>query len=295
MLILIKKKGKLIVFVVFVSEKKLFNYSENEKNILFVFANMLVNVRQRKESEEQIKAQKEKKEKLLKSLERQNKELSDYAHAVSHDLKAPLRNINALINWIQEDNNDDFDEATKESFKLVLMNVEKMDNLIKGILTYSSINKIETKDALINIDEIINECLSSILIPNGFQITLKGSFPSIYGNAFKVKQIFQNLIQNAIIFNDNSKPFVEIGFKENDNDFHFYVKDNGKGIEETYHTKIFDAFFKLQNDFDSSGLGLSIVKKTVESIGGEIWLESQINQGTTFHFTLPKNQWNNQI
>ena len=283
-----KKEGQLIGFVGFDSVKKIFNYSENEKNILFVFANMLVNVRQRKENEEHIKEQKERKEKLLKSLESQNKELSDYAHAVSHDLKAPLRNINALINWIKEDNDDNFDDATKESLKLVLFNLEKMDNLIKGILEYSSIDKIETINTQLDLDNILSECLASVLIPNSFKIVVPNTLPKIYGNAYKIKQIFQNLIQNAVLYNTNAKPFIEVGFKENKADFEFYVKDNGKGIEEAYHTKIFNSFFKLHNDIDSSGLGLSIVKKSVESIGGRIWIESAKNQGATFYFTIPK-------
>lgn len=284
-----KKEGELIGFVGFDSVKKIFNYSENEKNILFVFANMLVNVRQRKESEEHIKDQKEKKEKLLKSLESQNKELSDYAHAVSHDLKAPLRNINALINWIKEDNAEKFDEATKESFELVFSNLEKMDKLIKGILEYSSIDKVETINSQLDLNGLIDECLTSILIPNSFKIIIPNRFPEIYGNAHKIKQIFLNLIENAVLFNDNSKPFVEIGFVESQSDIEFYVKDNGKGIKEAFQNKIFDSFTKLQNNTDSSGLGLSIVKKIVESLGGKIWIQSKENQGATFYFTIPKN------
>lgn len=283
-----KKEGQLIGFVGFDSVKKIFNYSEKEKNILFVFANMLVNVKQRKESEEHIKEQKEKKEKLLKSLESQNKELSDYAHAVSHDLKAPLRNINTLINWVKEDNKENFDEATKESFELVLFNVEKMDKLIKGILEYSSIDKIEAINSQLDLNEIIDKCLASIIIPNNFEIVVPSRFPKIYGNAYKIKQIFQNLIENAVLYNDNATPFVEIGFSESQNNIECYVKDNGKGINEAYQNKIFDSFIKLQNNTDSSGLGLAIVKKTVESLGGKIWLESQENKGTTFYFTIKK-------
>lgn len=284
-----KKGGELIGFVGFDSVKKLFNYSEKEKNILFVFANMLVNVRQRKESEEHIKEEKEQKELLLKSLESQNKELSDYAHAVSHDLKAPLRNINALVSWIIEDNGASFDEATQESFALVLSNVEKMDKLIKGILEYSSIDKVESVNSQLDLKALIDECVASILIPNHFKIIIPNRFPVIYGNAYKFKQIFQNLIQNAVLFNDNAEPFVEIGYTEHQNDIEFYVKDNGKGVKEVYQNKIFDSFIKLQNNTDSSGLGLSIVKKAVESFGGKIRIQSKENQGATFYFTKPNN------
>ena len=284
-----KKEGNLIGFVGFDSVQKIFNYSENEKNILFVFANMLVNVRQRKESEELIKEQKEKREQLLKNLEKQNKELSDYAHAVSHDLKAPLRNIDALISWIKQDNEHAFDDGTKESLKIVLQNVEKMDNIIKGILEYSSIDKVDAVHTTLHLNTLINECLSRIIIPSHVQVNVANTLPIVNGSARAFKQIFQNLIQNAIEFNGNTNPIVAVGFKENTSHYEFYIKDNGPGIDAPYHTKIFNAFFKLHNNFDSCGLGLSIAKKTVETLGGKIWLESHMQMGTTFYFTIPKS------
>jgi signal transduction histidine kinase len=283
------KADELIGFVGFDSVKKKHNYSDSEKNILFVFSNMLVNVMQRKENEEQIKEQEAKKEILLQNLEKQNKELNDYAHAVSHDLKAPLRNINALINWIKEDNQDTFDESTNESFDIVLFNVEKMDNLIKGILDYSSIDKIESINAKLDLNELVSECLRSVLIPTNFGIIVPPNFPTIYGNAYRIKQIFQNLIQNSVLYNQNENPKIEIGFTENENQFEFYVKDNGEGIKEEYQEKIFNSFIKLHNNFNSSGLGLSIVKKIVESLGGKIWVQSEENQGATFYFTIIKD------
>lgn len=283
------KADELIGFVGFDSVKKKHDYSDSEKNILFVFSNMLVNVMQRKENEEQIKEQEAKKEILLHNLEKQNKELNDYAHAVSHDLKAPLRNINALINWIKEDNQDKFDESTNESFDIVLFNVEKMDNLIKGILDYSSIDKIESINAKLDLNELVSEGLRSVLIPTNFEIIVPTNFPTIYGNAYRIKQIFQNLIQNAVLYNQNENPKIELGFTENENQFEFYVKDNGEGIKEEYQEKIFNSFIKLHNNFNSSGLGLSIVKKTVESLGGKIWVQSEENQGATFYFTILKD------
>lgn len=283
------KADELIGFVGFDSVKKKHNYSDSEKNILFVFSNMLVNVMQRKENEERIKEQKARKEILLQNLEKQNKELNDYAHAVSHDLKAPLRNINALINWIKEDNQEKFDESTNESFDMVLFNVEKMDNLIKGILDYSSIDKIETINAKLDLNELVTECLRSILIPTNFEIIVPPDFPSIFGNAYRIKQVFQNLIQNAVLYNQNENPKIELGFTENENQFEFYVKDNGEGIKEEYQEKIFNSFIKLHNNFNSSGLGLSIVKKIIESLGGKIWVQSEENQGTTFYFTIIKD------
>lgn len=283
------KAGELIGFVGFDSVKKLFNYSENEKNILFVFASMLVNVRQRKENEERIKEQENKKEILLQNLEKQNKELNDYAHAVSHDLKAPLRNINALINWVKEDNLDKFDEQTLESFDMMLQNLEKMDHLIIAILDYSSIDKIDTVSTNFNLNEVVNDCLKKLEIPTNFKINVSDVLPNVHGNKQRMTQVFQNLVQNAIDYNKCDSPSIEIDCTENEEFQTIKIKDNGIGIKKEYTNKIFDSFMKLHNNFNSVGLGLSIAKRIIESKGGKIWVESEENSGSTFYFTIPKN------
>ena len=283
------KAGELIGFVGFDSVKKLFNYSENEKNILFVFASMLVNVRQRKENEERIKEQENKKEILLQNLEKQNKELNDYAHAVSHDLKAPLRNINALINWVKEDNLDKFDEQTLESFDMMLQNLEKMDHLIIAILDYSSVDKIDTVATNFNLNEVVNDCLKKLEIPTNFKINVSDVLPNVHGNKQRMTQVFQNLVQNAIDYNKCDSPSIEIDCTENEEFQTIKIKDNGIGIKKEYTNKIFDSFMKLHNNFNSAGLGLSIAKRIIESKGGKIWVESEENSGSTFYFTIPKN------
>jgi signal transduction histidine kinase len=224
----------------------------------------------------------------LQSLEEKNDKLNDYAHAVSHDLKAPIRNINALVNWVKEDNEKIINESSKESLDLILFNLEKMDNLIKGILDYSTIDKVETMSSWINLNEVIDEILKSILIPSHFKINVASNLPKIFGNTHKIKQIFQNLIQNAINYNNNESPFIEIKFTEDQNNHLFAIKDNGIGIKMEHQDKIFQTFTKLHQNSQSSGLGLSIVKRIIEALNGKIWLESEINKGTTFFFTLPK-------
>lgn len=227
-------------------------------------------------------------EELLKSLEKQNQSLNEYAHVVSHDLKAPLRSIDTLINWFKEDNAHILDENNKKSLDLILSNVEKMDLLIKGILDYSTIDRQEIDDRLIDFNHLIDEIIRTIHIPNHIEIIFKNDMPKVFGNDFRYKQLFQNLIQNAIKYNDKKAGFIEIGSNEKEKEFEFYVKDNGIGINERYQSKIFDMFSKLENNDESSGIGLSIVKKIVDLYGGKIWLESQEAIGTTFYFTLPK-------
>ena len=282
------KNNELIGFIGFDSVKKINKYNDNEKEILFVFANMLVNVIQRKENEERIKVQEKKKEELLKDLSLQNQELNEYAHVVSHDLKAPLINIHTLIGWFMDDHKETLGEAALNPLNQVLFNVEKMDFLIKGIFDYSTIDKSESQDSLVNFNLIIDEILQTILIPDSINIRVQKNLPSLYGNTWRFKQVFQNLIQNAINYNDKEKGIIEVGFIENDEFFEFFVKDNGVGIKSDYFERIFKVFTKLESTGSSSGIGLSIVKKIIMFYKGSVWLESEEGVGTTFYFTLLK-------
>jgi light-regulated signal transduction histidine kinase (bacteriophytochrome) len=226
-------------------------------------------------------------EELLKDLEAQNTELNDYAHVVSHDLKAPLRNIDTLINWVIDDNKDRMGENCLNSLNMVLSNLEKMDLLIKGILDYSTIEKVETEDRILNMNLLVDDVLRTITIPKNIKININ-KFPNLYGNSWRFKQVFQNLIQNAVTYNDKQQGEIEIGFFENETEYRFFVKDNGIGIAERYHERIFKVFTKLESNTSSSGIGLSIVKKIINYYKGITWLESQEKIGTTVFFTIPK-------
>lgn len=245
----------------------------------------------KEQSIEIIKINKQREE-LLLSLERQNKELNEYAHMVSHDLKAPLRSIDTLVNWFIEDNEEMMNENNLKSLNLILSSVEKMDLLIKGILNYSSVESQPGGERLIDLNVLIQDVLNTIEVPDHVAVTVKNKLPKIVGNDFRFKQLFRNLIQNAIKYNDKEKVIVEIGCLENENEIIFDVKDNGIGIPKVYHKKIFDVFSKLHNDGESSGIGLSIVKKITEFYRGKIWLESQESIGSTFYFTIPKDNGN---
>jgi len=282
------KNNELIGFVGFDAVKKINKYTENEKDILFVYANMLVNVRQRKEHEERIRAQEKKKEELLQSLSLQNEELNEYAHVVSHDLKAPLINIHTITGWFIDDHKDSLSETDLKPLHQVLFNVEKMDFLIKGILDYSTIDKLEAKDKQVNFNTLVEEVLQTLYVPDHISIIVQDNLPSILGNQWRFKQVFQNLIQNAINCSDKDKAFIEIGYKEKDSHYEFFVKDNGVGIKPEYFERIFKVFTKLESTSSSSGIGLSITQKIVNYYNGNIWLESQEGSGTTFYFTLLK-------
>lgn len=227
-------------------------------------------------------------EQLLKSLEEQNRELNEYAHVVSHDLKGPLRNIYTLVNWVIEDNKDKMGDHCLTSLNSVLFNAEKMDILIKGILEYSTIDKLESEDRIIDFNVLCDETVRTLFVPNTMTIKIQENLPKVFGNSSRFKQVFQNLIQNAINYSDKDNGIIEVGY-EDKNDHHlFYIKDNGIGINPKYFERIFKVFTKLESNSQSSGIGLSIVKKIVHYYKGEIWVESQENMGSTFYFTLPK-------
>ena len=228
------------------------------------------------------------KEQLVKSLEKQNIELNEYAHIVSHDLKSPLRSIDTITNWLIEDHRENMNSECMNNLQLILNNVEKMDSLISGILEYSTIDKAETNKYDVDIHHLVKEIIDIIYIPSHIKVVIKGILPTLKGDKFRLQQLFQNLIGNAINYIDKPEGFVEVGVKDKENYWEFYVKDNGIGIAEAYHEKIFKVFQKLSTDEKSTGIGLAIVKKIVDYYEGIIYLDSSINIGTTFYFTLPK-------
>lgn len=242
----------------------------------------------KKQSEEIIKMSRQR-EDLLKNLEKQNQELNDYAHMVSHDLKAPLRTINTLATWIGEDSGGKLDEESRKSLGLIQYNVEKMDLLIKGILDYSSVDKHEAENRTIDCNLLLDEIVRTIMLPKHIEARIMPDMPNIEGNYFRFRQLFQNIIENAVKYNDKEKGLIEIGYSRGKGEYIFHIKDNGKGIPKAYFEKIFNIFTKLDNNNNSSGIGLSIVKKIVSFYNGRIWLESTEHEGTTFYFTLPDN------
>jgi light-regulated signal transduction histidine kinase (bacteriophytochrome) len=228
------------------------------------------------------------KEILLKDLEKRNDELNEYAHVVSHDLKSPLRSINALIAWLKEDNKDRFDAVSLQNFALIESTLEKMEQLISNILNYSSLDAESTEREVVDLNEVLSDLEQILFIPDHINLKTKKPLPTLQGDKTKLQQLFQNLIGNAIKFCDKEEGLIEVDFEDTETHYQFYVKDNGIGIEKQYHEKIFKIFNYLNKSKDSSGIGLSIVKKIVDLHEGEIWIDSELNKGTTFYFTLKK-------
>lgn len=228
------------------------------------------------------------KEKLLQKLEKSNEELQEYAHIVSHDLKSPLRSIDALISWLKEDNKDKLDQVSLQNIGLIKTTLEKMEQLISDILNYSSVASDNTESEPVNTQSLVEDLLKILYIPEQIDVKLLNPLPVVNGDKTKLQQVFQNLISNAVKFNDKEKGCIEIDAKEDGKYYTFSIKDNGIGIEPQFHEKVFKIFHSLNKSKDSTGIGLSLVKKIVNLHDGKIWLESKPCEGTTFYFTLKK-------
>ncbi len=225
---------------------------------------------------------------LLQALEISNAELQQYAHVVSHDLKSPLRSINALVNWLKEDNYDKFDDNSINNFDLIESTLENMEQLICDVLDYSSVVSENTNDKLIDLNQIVNSIILDFQSSSKVSIRVLNDLPILKGEKTRFKQLFQNLISNAVKFNNKEKGIVLIDYSNNKTHHKFSVSDNGMGIEKKHFDRIFEIFQSLHVNKNSSGIGLSIVKKIIDFYKGDIWLESEIGIGTTFYFTLKK-------
>ncbi len=250
-------------------------------NLVALQLKSALNLRERKKIEI-------KNEELLKKLEKSNQELEEYAHIVSHDLKSPLRSIAALTSWIKSDNLEAFDEASLQNFEALDLTLETMENLISDVLKYSSLSTNVSENEPVDLDSLIKKLVNVLYVPENIEIDFLNKLPIIKGDKTKFQQLFQNLIGNAIKFSDKENGFININVEDHNSFYKFTIEDNGIGIEKRDFESIFKIFQSLKKAKNSSGIGLSIVKKIVDIYKGEVWLESEIGKGTTFFFTIKK-------
>ena len=240
---------------------------------------------------EETKRKSEELIRLNDEIESINKELKDFAYIVSHDLKAPLRAISSLANWLVADYGDGLDEDVLKHVTLIESRAKRMFNLIDGILQYSRVGR--TKEKIVNIDSnnLVKDAIDSLDPPENINFEFENQLPKIACEKTRLGQIFQNLLSNSIKFIDKSAGEIKIGCSEENGFWKFSISDNGPGIEKKYHDKIFKVFQTLspRDAIESTGIGLSIVKKIIDLYGGKIWVESEVGKGCKFFFTLPKN------
>jgi len=225
-------------------------------------------------------------------LERSNLELDSFAYAASHDMKEPLRGIYNYVEFLKLEESEHLSPTGRQRLETILNLAERMVGFLDTLLQYSRIGKNKLEFSACNMNELIKETVTIIndaWQDNAINIEIQGSLPVINGDAVWVSRIFQNLLTNAIKYNQQPCKQIVIGCDTTQATPVFFVRDNGIGIAPEYHEKIFELFYHLHNRevFGSgSGAGLTIVRRAVERHGGRIWLESTLGQGSTFFFTL---------
>jgi len=223
-------------------------------------------------------------------VERKAQYLEQFAYVTSHDLKAPLRAVSNLAQWIEEDLNDKLDDASREQLALLRDRVRRMHDLIEGLLEYSRVGKISDSETKVDTRELVNEIIDSLSPDTGFSIKIKGKMPTLYVDRLQIGQVFSNLISNSLKHHGGSKGKIRIKSESYGDIYQFSVCDDGQGIAPEYHDKVFMMFQVLEpSDLESStGIGLALVKKIVEENNGTIRLESAAGKGACFYFTWPK-------
>lgn len=223
-------------------------------------------------------------------LERKNEELGQFAHIVSHDLKAPLRGIDNVVTWIEEDHTQELSPKVKEYVHLIKGRLIRAENLIQGILMYARIGREMPVRETVDLNQLMGEILENVVPTRQQTIEIPGDLPTIFTERIPLQQILSNLISNAVKYHDKADGYIRVAFSENGNHYVFTVEDDGPGIDRIYHDKIFMIFQTLQerDSFESTGVGLAIVKKILEDRKQTIKILSTPGKGSSFTFTWPK-------
>lgn len=222
-----------------------------------------------------------------------NAELEQFAYVASHDLQEPLRMVSAFLAQLNKKYSDVFDEKAREYIHFALDGASRMRQIILDLLEFSRVGKQENQQSTVDLNDVVNEVRSlyrKLVEESGATIVCENLIP-IQGFRSLLTQVMTNLIGNALKYRKaNLEPKIVVACEERNNDYLIRVSDNGIGIEEEYFEKIFIIFQRLHDktEYGGTGIGLAIVKKIIENMGGAIWVESKINEGTTFVFTLPK-------
>ena len=228
------------------------------------------------------------KEQQRRELARSNADLEEFAYAASHDLKAPLRAISHLVQWIGDDVKETATPETLENLTLLQGRVARMQMLLDGLLNYSRVGHTNSPIEDVDICELVHEVAVLVGPPPGFVVTCDGTMPMIHTHRIPIQVVLENLIGNGIKHHDRAEGRIAVSAQRKDGVMEFRVSDDGPGIAPEFHERIFLMFQTLasRDDAESSGIGLAIVKKQVQSHGGQIWVESAPPlRGTTFIFT----------
>jgi PAS domain S-box-containing protein len=265
--------------------------AENALGKPLYFISMVEDISDRKQLESQNEANRQALEKTKQSLERRNQDLDQFVYIASHDLKAPLRGIANLSEWLEEDLAEKLPPDNREQLVLMRSRVKRMENLINGLLEYSRVGREDLETAQVDLRDLLLEIIDSLDPPPAFQIQLPKTMPSFQTQRLLLSQVFANLFSNAIKHHDRDGGEIVVDWTEAGKYYVFTVTDDGPGVPMHQQERIFGIFQTLTGSESAAntGIGLALVKKIVEGGGGSIQLQCGTERGSCFEFTWPKS------
>lgn len=226
-----------------------------------------------------------------KRLENLNQDLEQFIYAASHDLKTPIRGLYNLMQFLEADFSEELKDKSKEYIQLIKGRVNRINILIDGLMRFGAISRERSTQTEYDINKFIRRFIKNHHSEK-VEIKVISTLPTIKTNPIWINEIFSNLIENAIKYNNKSICQIEIGYLEEKSHHKFFIKDNGIGVDKKYHERMFKLFQTLDSNEKnpSAGIGLAIVKKIITELGGKVWISSDVNQHFTVYFTIPKQQ-----
>jgi len=265
-------------------------FSENDVPLLSTIAANLAVAIENARLQDSLKQELEIQERLVHELELKNAELERFAYTASHDLKSPLITIRGFLGYLKQDAKTGNLDRMGADIQRISDATEKMHRLLNDLLELSRVGRVANEKENVPFGEIVEDALQRVegqLKEKQVSVRVGGGFPSVYVDKERVIEVVQNLVDNAVKFmGEQPKPGIEINFILEDDHHIFYVRDNGIGIKQEFHKRIFGLFDKLNPNSEGTGVGLALVKRIIEVHGGSIWVESEEGAGATFYFTL---------
>lgn len=256
-----------------------YTVADNKKR----FVGIVRDVSERRVAEQQ-------KQEMIAALERSNTELDSFAYIASHDLKAPLRVIDNASRWLEEDLEQYLDDDTRESMALLRSRILRMERLLDDLLEHSRIGRVEVNEELVSGSELMENIIGLVAVSHQFKIEVAPEFSTIRIPRMPIQNVLLNLVSNSIKHHDRKSGFIEVSVQDHGDEYEISVADDGPGIPPEFHEKVFGMFqtLKPRDQVEGSGMGLAMVKKSIEVAGGEITLTSKGDRGCCFSFTWPK-------
>jgi PAS domain S-box-containing protein len=274
-----------------------FQGSYDEGGNIVSIVGTILDITERKKAEDRIrKLNAELEQRVIDrtaQLEAANRELEAFSYSVSHDLRAPVRHIASFVGLLMEDSAAVLDENSKRYLDIIADSTKHMGHLIDDILSFSRMGRAEMQKIMVDFDQVLHEAII-LLQPEISRRDVVWDIhplPEIYGDQSMLQLVWVNLIGNAVKYTGKKEQAkIEIGYREEKNDYVFYVRDNGEGFDMTYEHKLFTLFQRLHRaeEFEGTGVGLANVRRIIQRHGGRTWAEGKIDEGATFYFSLPK-------